>query len=122
MSEQGRRLDQPRADNLLRVTVAPTEIEAEMLAEQLRRHGVEPLVRIEDDVRAATRALGGLRWAYPIYVLEGDAERARAVLATVGHKAPSPAVPPRLWELLVGSLLIIGLTLIIVLVLIARGL
>ena len=120
MSQYRRRLDQPRDDALRRLTVAPTEIEAEMLAEQLRRHGVDPLVRIEDDVRASTRALGGARWAYPIYVLESDLDRARAILAAVGHEGAAASAPARRTEILIGSLITIGVSLAIVLILMAR--
>lgn len=115
------RSDCPQETSLCRVTLAASEIEAEMLAEQLRGHGIEPLVRIEDDLRASTRALGTLRWAYPIYVLERDLEDARAVLALVGYDQPATATSLPQRELLIGSLAAIGFALVLVLILLARN-
>jgi hypothetical protein len=122
MSE-GRRLDVPRDDPLVRVAIAQSEIEAEMLNERLKSIGVESLVRIDDDVRASTRAFGGLSWAYPVFVLESDADRAQTFLSDIGGTT-EPKSERRIHraETLAGSLVTIGITLILMLALLARDL
>lgn len=121
MQGDGRRLDLPRDDDLVPLTSARTEIEAEILSERLRNRGVHCLLRIEDDLRASTSALGLMTWAYSISVLESDIERGRAILDEIGHAEPEAEQSSHRIEIIAGSLLTVALSLLLALVLLARS-
>jgi hypothetical protein len=121
MRESGRRLDLPRDDPLVRVATAPSEIDAEMLAEWLRQSGIDAAVRLDDDVRATTRAVGPLTWAYPVFVLESDYERARGLVDAIGHEEPPGGSPAQKTVAVIGSLLTLGVTVALILALMARS-
>ena len=80
----------------MRVAVAENGFTAEMLREQLQQAGVRSLVRNRDAGSVVVGGIGGLSYSFEVFVLEGDADLATAVLGGPPPEAlPSPRLPGR---------------------------
>ncbi len=80
-----------RRERLVRVAVADNTFTGEMLREQLREAGIPALLRNREGGVGVFAALGG---TFELFVLEGDAALASAVLG--GDTPPEPLPSPRL--------------------------
>jgi hypothetical protein len=78
-------------ERLLVVAVADNSVLAGFIREQLEQSGIPSTVRNREGGAAI---IGGIGGTYEISVLEGDAERASAILAEDGQ--PDSLPPPQL--------------------------
>jgi hypothetical protein len=79
----------PAREPLVRVAVAADDFEAQLMHDQLAAAGIRSMVREQDALASAGIVGVASPFSREIFVLEGDAERAAAVLAE------KPAPPPQ---------------------------
>lgn len=80
-----------RRERLVKVAVADNTFTAEMLKDQLREAGIPSVTRNRE---GGVGVLAGFAGTFEVFVLEGDADLASAVLG--GGPAPEPLPPPSL--------------------------
>ena len=77
-------------ERLVRAAVAENQFTAEMIRQTLAQAGIRSMLKNRD---GASVTFGGSQsaWSMEVWVLEGDAEAAAALL---GGDPPAPALPP----------------------------
>ncbi len=80
-----------RRERLVRAAVAENPATAEMIRDALEQAGIRSMLKNRDPIAAYGGAIGS-PWTTEVWVLEGDADAAAAVLG--GRPAPEPLAPP----------------------------
>ena len=80
-------------ERLVRVAVAETPLTAQVIQDSLRDAGIPSVARNRDGAAITLGGLGGLLFSVDIFVLEGDADAANALL---GGPPPEALSPPAL--------------------------
>lgn len=84
-------------ERLVRAAVAENPITAEMIRDTLEQAGIRSMLKNRDPLSVNTGGAFAIPWAMEVWVLEGDAEAAAAVLggAPPPEALPSPALPAK---------------------------
>ena len=80
-----------RRERLVKVAVADNTFTAEMLKDQLLEAGIPSIARNRE---GGVGVIAGFAGTFEVFVLEGDADLASAVLG--GGRVPEPLPPPAL--------------------------
>ncbi len=68
-------------ERLVQVAVAENPATAQMIQDLLRQAGIRSLVKNTDSLFSVTGGMGGMPFTIEVFVLEGDAPAAEAILA-----------------------------------------
>ncbi len=77
------------------VAVAENPATAQMVQDLLKQAGIRSMVKNTDSLASITGGVGGMPFTIEVYVLEGDAGTAEAILADEHPARPEQIAAPR---------------------------